>query len=50
MSRKSLTFKSPDRVKVLTLVFIVALVFSPSVRHTTASILHTTADIISPEH
>jgi len=50
MSRKSLTFKSPDRVKVVTLVFIVALVFSPSVRQTTASILHTVADIISPEH
>jgi hypothetical protein len=49
MSRKTLTFKSPDRMKVVTLVFIVALVFSPSVRQTTASILHTTADILSPQ-
>jgi hypothetical protein len=33
MSRKSLTFKTPDRMKVLALIFIFGMVFSPSVRN-----------------
>ena len=49
MSRKSLTFKSPDRVKVFTLIFIVSLIFSPAVRNITAQTLHTVADIITPQ-
>jgi len=35
-------------MKVLTLVFIVALVLSPGVRSLTADTLHTVADIIAP--
>jgi len=35
-------------MKVLTLVFIVALVLSPGVRSLTANTLHTVADIIAP--
>jgi len=44
--RPRLMRKKP--MKVLTLVFIVALVFSPGVRSLTANTLHTVADIISP--
>ena len=47
MSRKSLTFKTPDRMKVLALIFIFGMVFSPSVHNFTAQVLYTTADIIS---
>jgi len=49
MTRKSLTFKSPDKVKLIALLFIVAITFSPSVRYATSTVLHTTADILSPE-
>jgi hypothetical protein len=48
MARKSLTFKSPDKVKLLALLFILGIIFSPSVRYATATVLHTTADILSP--
>ena len=48
MTRKALTFKTPDRMKVVALVFIVALVFSPGMRSVTANTLHTVADVISP--
>jgi hypothetical protein len=44
---KSLTFKSPDKMKTIALIFIVAFILSPGVRNTTASTLHTVADIIS---
>jgi hypothetical protein len=47
MRSKTLTFKSPDRMKVLTLVFVVAFVFSPQVRVTTANVLYSLADMIS---
>ena len=47
--RKTLTFKSPDRMKVIILMFIVALIFSPTVRYMTADALHTIADIIAPQ-
>jgi len=49
MSRKSLTFKSPDKVKLLALLFILGIIFSPSVRYATSTVLHTTADILSPD-
>ena len=48
MKRKSLTFKSPDKVKFLALLFALGIIFSPSVRYATATVLHTTADILSP--
>jgi len=35
-------------MKVLTLIFIVALLFSPSIRTLTSNTLHTVADLISP--
>jgi len=49
MRRKSLTFKKLNSMKVLTLVFVVALFLSPSVRTLTANTLHTVADIIQPQ-
>jgi len=48
MRRKSLTFKKLNSMKVLTLIFIVALFLSPSVRTLTSNTLHTVADLISP--
>jgi hypothetical protein len=50
MARKSLTFKSPDKVKLLTLLFVLGIIFSPSVRYATATVLHTTADILSSDN
>lgn len=47
MRTKKLTFKSPDRMKVITLIFIVSFMLSPSVRNLTANTLYTVADIIS---
>lgn len=49
MARKSLTFKAPDKVKVLTLLFALAIIFSPTVRYATSTVLHTTADFLSPD-
>jgi hypothetical protein len=49
MSHKILTFKSPDKVKLIALLFIVGIIFSPSVRYATATVLHTTADILSSD-
>lgn len=47
MSRsKSLTFKSPDRMKLLAMIFAFAFIFSPSVRYSTSQVLHTVADLI----
>jgi len=47
MARR-LTFKSPDKVRTILLIFVVAMIFSPGVRNITANTLHTVADIISP--
>lgn len=47
MRTKTLTFKSPDPVKVIALIFIVSFILSPSVRNLTANTLYTVADIIS---
>ena len=44
--RKTLTFKSPDKVKTIGLIFIVAFLIFPQVRYTTGSILHSTANFI----
>jgi hypothetical protein len=46
---RSLTFKSPSKVKTILLIFTVALILSPTVRNITANTLHTVADIISTE-
>ena len=45
---RTLTFKAPDKVKTILLIFTVAFILSPGVRNTTATTLHTVADIISP--
>lgn len=47
MKTKTLTFKAPDKMKTLILIFAVAFIFSPSVRNLTANTLYTVADIIS---
>ena len=44
---KTLTFKSPNKMRMITLIFVVAFIFSPSVRNMTADTLYTVADIIS---
>lgn len=44
---KTLTFKAPDKMRTITLIFVVAFIFSPSVRNFTANTLYTVADIIS---
>jgi len=50
MSRsKTLTFKSPDKVKTVLLIFVAALILSPGVRTVTANTMHTVADIIAPQ-
>ena len=45
---RSLTFKSPSKVKTILLIFTVAMILSPGVRNMTANTLRTAADIISP--
>jgi len=47
MRTKTLTFKSPDRMKVIALIFVVSFILSPSIRNLTANTLYTVADIIS---
>jgi hypothetical protein len=44
--RKSLTFKPPDKMKTIGLIFVVAFLIFPQVRYTTGSILHSTANFI----
>jgi hypothetical protein len=46
MRTKTLTFKSPDKMKTITVIFIIAFLFFPSVRYTTGTILHSAADFI----
>jgi hypothetical protein len=46
---KTLTFKSPSKVKTILLIFIVAFILSPGVRNLTANTLYTVADIISTD-
>lgn len=47
MRTKILTFKAPDKMRTIILIFLVAFVFSPGVRNTTANTLYTVADLIS---
>jgi hypothetical protein len=47
MRTKTLTFKAPDKMRTIILIFAVAFVFSPEVRNATANTLYTVADIIS---
>ena len=49
MASKRLTFKAPSRMKTVLLVFTVAFILSPGIRTMTASVLHTTANIIQPD-
>ena len=49
MRSKTLTFKSPNRMKVITLIFIVSFILSPGVRNLTANALYTVADIITTD-
>ena len=47
MRTKTLTFKVPDKMRTIILIFAVAFVFSPGVRNATANTLYNVADIIS---
>ncbi len=47
MRTKTLTFKGPNKMRTIILVFAVAFIFSPSVRNLTATAFYTVADIIS---
>lgn len=47
MRTKTLTFKSPNKMKVFLLIFVVAFIFSNQVRDVTAKTLYTVADLIS---
>jgi hypothetical protein len=49
MSRKTLTFKPPCKVKTILLIFTVAFILSPGVRNVTSNTLHLAADIIQPQ-
>ena len=46
---KSLTCKSPDKMKLIVLVFAILFVINPSVRYTTGTALHAVANIIQGE-
>ena len=46
MARRKLTFKSPNKMKLIVVVFAVLLVVSPQARYTTGNVLHATADIL----
>ena len=47
MRTKTLTFKAPNRMRTIILIFAVAFIFSPGVRNLTANALYTVADVIS---
>ena len=44
---RTLTFKPPNKMKTIILIFAVAFIFSPGVRNLTANTLYTVADVIS---
>ena len=46
MATKTLTFKPPDKMKVVALAFLILFILFPSVRYTTGNILHSTANFI----
>lgn len=43
---KTLTFKPPDKMKTIGLIFVVAFLIFPQVRYTTGNIMHSAADFI----
>lgn len=47
MRTKTLTFKTPNKMKTIFLIFAIVFVFSPNVRNMTANTLYTVADMIS---
>ncbi len=47
MRTKTLTFRPPNKMRTIILIFAVAFIFSPGVRNLTANALYTAADIIS---
>ena len=47
MRTKALTFRAPNKMRTIILIFAVAFIFSPGVRNLTANALYTVADIIS---
>lgn len=47
MRTKTLTFKAPNTMRTIILIFAVAFIFSPGVRNLTANALYTVADVIS---
>ena len=49
MRTKSLTLKSPNKVKLITLIFVISFILFPSVRYTSADVLRSTASLISPQ-
>jgi len=44
---KTLTFRPPNKMKTIILIFAVAFIFSPGVRNLSANALYTVADVIS---
>jgi hypothetical protein len=47
MKTKTLTFKAPNKMKTILVVFALAFIFSHQVKTITANTLYTVADIIS---
>lgn len=47
MRTKTLTFRPPNKMRTIILIFAVAFIFSPGVRNLTANVLYTVADVIS---
>ena len=46
MKTKTLTFKAPNKMKTILVVFALAFIFSHQVKTATANTLYTVADII----
>jgi hypothetical protein len=46
MKTKTLTFKAPNKMKTILVVFALAFIFSHQVKDVTANTLYTVADII----
>jgi hypothetical protein len=44
---KTLTFKKPNKMRLILFCFVIAFALSPNVRNLTANTLYTVADIIS---
>ena len=46
MKTKTLTFKTPNKMRTILVIFTVAFIFSHQVRNVTANTFYTVADII----